>query len=85
MLFRSEPQPFHRQLRQAGIRADETAEALRARRDDVQAAPHVVTPVVRQGVARENALQAAGTSVWATVTKAAVVSQKPLQGQVGPD
>src|ERR1035437_2331479 len=66
-----------RQLRQARVRADETAEALRARRDDVQASPHVVAPVVRQGVARANALQAAGTSVWATATKAAVVSQNP--------
>src|ERR1019366_7475644 len=66
-----------RQLRQARIRTDETAEALRARRDDVQPSPHVVPPVVRQGIAREDALQTAGTSVWATVTKAAVVAQNP--------
>ena len=48
------------QFGQAGVGADEAAEAIGARHDDAQAAAHVVAPIVGQGIARHDAFQTAG-------------------------
>ena len=72
-----------RQLGQARISADEAGETIRPRGDDVEAAPHVLAPVLRQAVPRQDALQAAGDGFDGRQRVVQLVAQHPHQALPG--